>query len=179
MKCEDLFSDRQWKVCHAYATFVTQRTKTGQKVNIFLIWPWDKAQLIIDCVIGWLLLCCPWFGDHICRLWQMVHKTAVIYLYMNFIHEFVMMQSAVRTRYNRKQRAPIRLKTDRRHLCLPELHVSHEWLQNSPAVSLRPPLSSRPQCGCLAHTRGLVLHSDQPEWTTWAGPKLQLSVQLY
>lgn len=33
VKCEDLFSDRQWKVCHAFATFVTQRTNTGQKVS--------------------------------------------------------------------------------------------------------------------------------------------------
>nr|XP_046264364.1 acyl-coenzyme A thioesterase 11 isoform X2 [Scatophagus argus]XP_046264365.1 acyl-coenzyme A thioesterase 11 isoform X2 [Scatophagus argus] len=32
VSCEDLFSDRHWKVCHAYATFVTQRTNTGEKV---------------------------------------------------------------------------------------------------------------------------------------------------
>uniref|UniRef100_A0A3Q3XRJ5 HotDog ACOT-type domain-containing protein n=1 Tax=Mola mola TaxID=94237 RepID=A0A3Q3XRJ5_MOLML len=32
VSCEDLFSERHWKVCHAYATFVTQRTKTGEKV---------------------------------------------------------------------------------------------------------------------------------------------------
>ncbi|XP_034559117.1 acyl-coenzyme A thioesterase 11-like [Notolabrus celidotus] len=32
VSCEDLFSDRHWRVCHAYATFVTQRTDTGQKV---------------------------------------------------------------------------------------------------------------------------------------------------
>ncbi|XP_054600429.1 acyl-coenzyme A thioesterase 11 isoform X2 [Nothobranchius furzeri] len=32
VSCEDLFCDRHWKVCHAYATFVTQRTNTGQKV---------------------------------------------------------------------------------------------------------------------------------------------------
>uniref|UniRef100_A0A3P8QZ44 Acyl-coenzyme A thioesterase 11 n=1 Tax=Astatotilapia calliptera TaxID=8154 RepID=A0A3P8QZ44_ASTCA len=31
VNCEDLFSDRHWRVCHAYATFVTQRTSTGQK----------------------------------------------------------------------------------------------------------------------------------------------------
>lgn len=36
VKCEDLFADRQWKVCHAYATFVTQRTSTGQKVTHWL-----------------------------------------------------------------------------------------------------------------------------------------------
>lgn len=33
VNCEDLFSDRHWRVCHAYATFVTQRTSTGQKVR--------------------------------------------------------------------------------------------------------------------------------------------------
>ncbi|XP_029931282.1 acyl-coenzyme A thioesterase 11 isoform X2 [Myripristis murdjan] len=32
VSCEDLFSDRRWRVCRAYATFVTQRTKTGNKV---------------------------------------------------------------------------------------------------------------------------------------------------
>ncbi|PWA30818.1 hypothetical protein CCH79_00017360, partial [Gambusia affinis] len=31
VSCEDLFSDRHWRVCHSYATFVTQRTNTGQK----------------------------------------------------------------------------------------------------------------------------------------------------
>ncbi|CAG12353.1 unnamed protein product, partial [Tetraodon nigroviridis] len=29
VSCEDLFSGRRWKVCHAYATFVTQRKETG------------------------------------------------------------------------------------------------------------------------------------------------------
>lgn len=38
VRCEDLFSDRQWKVCHAYATFVTQRTNTGEKVSISFIY---------------------------------------------------------------------------------------------------------------------------------------------
>lgn len=33
VNCEDLFSDRRWRVCHAYATFVTQRTNTGKKVR--------------------------------------------------------------------------------------------------------------------------------------------------
>lgn len=32
VSCEDLFLDRHWRVCHAYATFVTQRTHTGNKV---------------------------------------------------------------------------------------------------------------------------------------------------
>ncbi|KAG7236650.1 hypothetical protein INR49_000627, partial [Caranx melampygus] len=39
VSCEDLFSDRHWRVCHAYATFVTQRTKTGQKVILKPIIP--------------------------------------------------------------------------------------------------------------------------------------------
>lgn len=34
VSCEDLFLDRHWRVCHAYATFVTQRTKTGKKVML-------------------------------------------------------------------------------------------------------------------------------------------------
>lgn len=33
VSCEDLFADRHWRVCHAYATFVTQRTNTGNKVK--------------------------------------------------------------------------------------------------------------------------------------------------
>ncbi|XP_072298053.1 acyl-coenzyme A thioesterase 11-like [Eucyclogobius newberryi] len=34
VSCEDLFLDRHWRVCHAFATFVTQRTKAGQKVML-------------------------------------------------------------------------------------------------------------------------------------------------
>ncbi|XP_062337045.1 acyl-coenzyme A thioesterase 11 isoform X2 [Osmerus eperlanus] len=30
VSCEDLFSGRSWRVCHAYATFVTQRSATGK-----------------------------------------------------------------------------------------------------------------------------------------------------
>lgn len=30
--CEDLYTDRQWKICHAFATFVARRTEAG-KVN--------------------------------------------------------------------------------------------------------------------------------------------------
>lgn len=30
VSCEDLFSDRQWKVCHAFATFVARRTEAGK-----------------------------------------------------------------------------------------------------------------------------------------------------
>lgn len=30
MNCEDLYSDRQWKVCHAFATFVARRTEVGK-----------------------------------------------------------------------------------------------------------------------------------------------------
>uniref|UniRef100_A0A4W6BKA8 Acyl-CoA thioesterase 11b n=1 Tax=Lates calcarifer TaxID=8187 RepID=A0A4W6BKA8_LATCA len=28
--CEDLYTDRQWKVCHAFATFVARRTEAGK-----------------------------------------------------------------------------------------------------------------------------------------------------
>lgn len=28
--CEDLYSDRQWKICHAFATFVSRRTEAGK-----------------------------------------------------------------------------------------------------------------------------------------------------
>ncbi|XP_045905023.1 acyl-coenzyme A thioesterase 11b isoform X1 [Micropterus dolomieu] len=28
--CEDLYTDRQWKVCHAFATFVARRTESGK-----------------------------------------------------------------------------------------------------------------------------------------------------
>uniref|UniRef100_H3DMX6 Acyl-CoA thioesterase 11 n=1 Tax=Tetraodon nigroviridis TaxID=99883 RepID=H3DMX6_TETNG len=34
VSCEDLFSGRRWKVCHAYATFVTQRKETGGRVTL-------------------------------------------------------------------------------------------------------------------------------------------------
>uniref|UniRef100_A0A8C6SUF6 Acyl-CoA thioesterase 11 n=1 Tax=Neogobius melanostomus TaxID=47308 RepID=A0A8C6SUF6_9GOBI len=34
VSCEDLFLDRHWRVCHAYATFVTQRSKIGKKVML-------------------------------------------------------------------------------------------------------------------------------------------------
>ncbi|XP_056585817.1 acyl-coenzyme A thioesterase 11b isoform X2 [Triplophysa dalaica] len=30
VSCEDLFSDRKWKVCHAFATFVARRTEAGK-----------------------------------------------------------------------------------------------------------------------------------------------------
>ncbi|XP_036410482.1 acyl-coenzyme A thioesterase 11 [Megalops cyprinoides] len=30
VSCEDLYSDRQWRVCHAYATFVARRTEAGK-----------------------------------------------------------------------------------------------------------------------------------------------------
>lgn len=28
--CEDLYTDRQWKICHAFATFVARRTEAGK-----------------------------------------------------------------------------------------------------------------------------------------------------
>ena len=30
VNCEDLFSDSHWRVCQAFATFVTQRTMGGK-----------------------------------------------------------------------------------------------------------------------------------------------------
>lgn len=36
VSCEDLFSGRHWKVCHAHATFVTQRKETGERVRAHL-----------------------------------------------------------------------------------------------------------------------------------------------
>ncbi|XP_019122305.1 acyl-coenzyme A thioesterase 11 [Larimichthys crocea] len=46
VSCEDLFSDRQWRVCHAYATFVTQRTSTGQKVVLKPIVPHTQREQV-------------------------------------------------------------------------------------------------------------------------------------
>lgn len=44
VSCEDLYSDRHWRVCHAYATFVTQRTNTGQKVTLRPIVPQTEKE---------------------------------------------------------------------------------------------------------------------------------------
>ncbi|XP_028284103.1 acyl-coenzyme A thioesterase 11-like isoform X2 [Parambassis ranga] len=44
VSCEDLFSDRHWRVCHAYATFVTQRTNTGKKVTLKPIVPHTQRE---------------------------------------------------------------------------------------------------------------------------------------
>ncbi|XP_038160794.1 acyl-coenzyme A thioesterase 11-like isoform X2 [Cyprinodon tularosa] len=44
VSCEDLFSDRHWRVCHAYATFVTQRTNTGQKVTLRTVVPQTQKE---------------------------------------------------------------------------------------------------------------------------------------
>ncbi|CAI5661349.1 unnamed protein product [Oreochromis niloticus] len=46
VNCEDLFSDRHWRVCHAYATFVTQRTSTGQKVTLKPIVPHTQKEQV-------------------------------------------------------------------------------------------------------------------------------------
>ncbi|XP_039999430.1 acyl-coenzyme A thioesterase 11 isoform X2 [Xiphias gladius] len=46
VSCEDLFSDRHWRVCHAYATFVTQRTNTGKKVILKPIAPHTQREQI-------------------------------------------------------------------------------------------------------------------------------------
>ncbi|XP_017165285.1 acyl-coenzyme A thioesterase 11-like isoform X1 [Poecilia reticulata] len=44
VSCEDLFSDRHWRVCHSYATFVTQRTNTGQKVKLRPVAPQTQRE---------------------------------------------------------------------------------------------------------------------------------------
>uniref|UniRef100_UPI0037E9A103 acyl-coenzyme A thioesterase 11 n=1 Tax=Semicossyphus pulcher TaxID=241346 RepID=UPI0037E9A103 len=46
VSCEDLFSDRHWRVCHAYATFVTQRTNTGKKVILKPIVPHTQREQV-------------------------------------------------------------------------------------------------------------------------------------
>ncbi|NP_001417824.1 acyl-coenzyme A thioesterase 11b isoform X1 [Danio rerio] len=43
VSCEDLFSDRQWKVCHAFATFVARRTEAG-KVQLKQVIPHTQAE---------------------------------------------------------------------------------------------------------------------------------------
>uniref|UniRef100_A0A8C4DBA8 Acyl-CoA thioesterase 11 n=1 Tax=Dicentrarchus labrax TaxID=13489 RepID=A0A8C4DBA8_DICLA len=46
VSCEDLFSDRHWRVCLAYATFVTQRTNTGKKVILKPIVPHTQKEQV-------------------------------------------------------------------------------------------------------------------------------------
>uniref|UniRef100_A0A3P8SSY7 Acyl-CoA thioesterase 11 n=1 Tax=Amphiprion percula TaxID=161767 RepID=A0A3P8SSY7_AMPPE len=46
VSCEDLFTDSHWRVCHAYATFVTQRTSTGQKVTLKPIVPHSQKEQV-------------------------------------------------------------------------------------------------------------------------------------
>uniref|UniRef100_A0A8C3AD13 Acyl-CoA thioesterase 11 n=1 Tax=Cyclopterus lumpus TaxID=8103 RepID=A0A8C3AD13_CYCLU len=46
VSCEDLFLDRHWRVCHAYATFVTQRTNTGKKVILKPILPHTEKEQV-------------------------------------------------------------------------------------------------------------------------------------
>lgn len=51
--CEDLYTDRQWKVCHAFATFVARRTEAGKvrdnNQNIDTK-PFDQNRSNIPCV---------------------------------------------------------------------------------------------------------------------------------
>uniref|UniRef100_A0A3B4AQA3 Acyl-CoA thioesterase 11 n=1 Tax=Periophthalmus magnuspinnatus TaxID=409849 RepID=A0A3B4AQA3_9GOBI len=44
VSCEDLFLGRHWRVCHAYATFVTQRTKAGKKVMLKPLAPHSHSE---------------------------------------------------------------------------------------------------------------------------------------
>ncbi|XP_069367199.1 acyl-coenzyme A thioesterase 11-like isoform X3 [Paralichthys olivaceus] len=46
VSCEDLFTDRHWRVCHAYATFVTQRTNTGKKMILKPIVPQTQKEQV-------------------------------------------------------------------------------------------------------------------------------------
>ncbi|XP_024247582.1 acyl-coenzyme A thioesterase 11 isoform X1 [Oncorhynchus tshawytscha] len=45
VNCEDLFSDSHWRVCQAFATFVTQRT-TGGKVQLRPLVPCTQAEQV-------------------------------------------------------------------------------------------------------------------------------------
>ncbi|XP_035026089.2 acyl-coenzyme A thioesterase 11 isoform X1 [Hippoglossus stenolepis] len=46
VSCEDLFTDRHWRVCHAYATFVTQRTNNGKKITLKPIVPQTQKEQV-------------------------------------------------------------------------------------------------------------------------------------
>ncbi|KAI4809675.1 hypothetical protein KUCAC02_018542 [Chaenocephalus aceratus] len=46
VSCEDLFSDRHWRVCHAFATFVTQRSNTGKKVILKPVVPHTEKEQV-------------------------------------------------------------------------------------------------------------------------------------
>ncbi|XP_056148779.1 acyl-coenzyme A thioesterase 11-like [Lampris incognitus] len=46
VSCEDLFTDRHWRVCQAYATFVTQRTHAGNKVKLKPITPLTQREQV-------------------------------------------------------------------------------------------------------------------------------------
>uniref|UniRef100_A0AAR2LL17 Acyl-CoA thioesterase 11b n=1 Tax=Pygocentrus nattereri TaxID=42514 RepID=A0AAR2LL17_PYGNA len=43
VSCEDLYRNRQWKVCHAFATFVARRTEAG-KVQLKQVIPRTQAE---------------------------------------------------------------------------------------------------------------------------------------
>ncbi|KAM8874658.1 acyl-coenzyme A thioesterase 11b isoform 1-T1 [Spinachia spinachia] len=43
VNCEDLYTDRQWKVCHAFATFVARRTEAG-KVQLKQVLPRTQTE---------------------------------------------------------------------------------------------------------------------------------------
>lgn len=43
VSCEDLFSDRRWKICNAFATFVARRTETG-KVQLKQVVPRTQSE---------------------------------------------------------------------------------------------------------------------------------------
>lgn len=66
VSCEDLFSGHRWKVCHAYATFVTQRTETGGRVSVRLIIPRSRAEirLILE---SWFVNRKATFHSDVCR----------------------------------------------------------------------------------------------------------------
>uniref|UniRef100_A0A3Q4H5K2 Acyl-CoA thioesterase 11 n=1 Tax=Neolamprologus brichardi TaxID=32507 RepID=A0A3Q4H5K2_NEOBR len=42
--CEDLYTDRQWKVCHAFATFVARRTEAGKVKSLKQVIPHTQME---------------------------------------------------------------------------------------------------------------------------------------
>ncbi|KAM8838613.1 acyl-coenzyme A thioesterase 11 [Synchiropus picturatus] len=46
VRCEDLFLDRHWRVCNAFATFVTQRSNAGTKVILKPIAPVTQKEQV-------------------------------------------------------------------------------------------------------------------------------------
>lgn len=67
--CEDLYTDRQWKVCHAFATFVARRTEAG-KVR-------DKDQNLLIHIVVFLLIKADSIVSRICTCSQVQLKQVI------------------------------------------------------------------------------------------------------